>query len=66
MQKCDPFIIYKNPSHSKSNKDIYTELCIVKYLQYRKPFKESISLHSMIKEVHLTVDKNNNNMGGEA
>ena len=64
IQKCDPFIIYKNPSHSKSNKDIYTELCIVKYLQYRKPFKESISLHSMIKEVHLTEDINNNNMGG--
>lgn len=57
--------MYKNPSHSKSNKDIYTELCIVKYLQYRKCFKEFISLHFMIKEVHLSVDINHNNMGGK-
>ena len=63
FQKCDPFIIYNNASHSNSNKNIYTELCIFKYLQYRKPFKGTISLHSMIKEVQLPVDINHNSMG---
>ena len=60
FQKGDPFIIYKNASHS--NKDIYTELCIFKCLQYRKPFKGTISLHSMIKEVQLLVDINRDSM----